>query len=111
MQLPGKRQHNGVHTGLVGLAVIAAGALGVPAASAATSAAASSAPAASTTAGRLVGTTYRNPVSRAVGDTYADPDVVRGNDGWWYAYATSDPLKSGGARHLIPMSKSRDLVH
>ena len=63
-------------------------------------------------AGGLVPTVYRNPVSRAVGDTYADPDVVRGKDGWWYAYATSDPLRSGETtRHYIPMSRSRDLVH
>jgi arabinan endo-1,5-alpha-L-arabinosidase len=57
-------------------------------------------------------TTYRNPVSRSFADTYADPDVVRGKDGWWYAYATSDPLRSGEtAPHFIPMSRSRDLVH
>ncbi len=63
--------------------------------------------------GRRPGPTiYRNPVSRAVGDTYADPDVVRGKDGWWYAYATSDPLRTGETtRHYIPMSRSRDLVH
>jgi arabinan endo-1,5-alpha-L-arabinosidase len=76
---------------MLALAVVAA--LGVPAAAAAA-------------------TVYRNPVSRSVGDTYADPDVVRGTDGWWYAYATSDPLRSGDTTpHYIPMSKSRDLVH
>jgi arabinan endo-1,5-alpha-L-arabinosidase len=58
------------------------------------------------------GTVYRNPVSASFADTYADPDVVRGRNGWWYAYATSDPLRSGErTRHDIPMSKSRDLVH
>lgn len=55
--------------------------------------------------------TYANPVSRDVGDTYADPAVVRGRDGWWYAYATTDPLRSGeGVFHRVPMSRSRDLV-
>ncbi len=55
--------------------------------------------------------TYVNPVSREFADTYADPAVVRGRDGWWYAYATTDPLRSGeGVFHRIPMSRSRDLV-
>ena len=109
MQLPGKYRHNGVHTGLVALAVLAAGAAGVPAAAATT---ATSATTSEARTGTLVPTIYRNPVSRAVGDTYADPDVVRGKDGWWYAYATSDPLRSGETtRHYIPMSRSRDLVH
>jgi beta-xylosidase len=55
--------------------------------------------------------TYVNPVSRDVGDTYADPAVVRGRDGWWYAYATTDPLRSGErVFHRVPMSRSRDLV-
>jgi arabinan endo-1,5-alpha-L-arabinosidase len=64
------------------------------------------------TAATAATTVYRNPVSRTVGDTYADPDVVRGADGWWYAYATSDPLHSGETTpDYIPMSKSADLVH
>src|SRR4051812_32592415 len=88
--------------------VLALALLGAPAASAAT---ATSTAASTGATGARASTTYRNPVSKSFADTYADPDVVRGRDGWWYAYATSDPLKSGGARHLIPMSKSRDLVH
>ncbi|TGY86889.1 family 43 glycosylhydrolase, partial [Cellulomonas shaoxiangyii] len=56
-------------------------------------------------------TTYTNPVSAGAADTYADPAVVRGQDGWWYAYGTTDPLREGeGARHLLPISRSRDLV-
>ncbi len=67
---------------------------------------ASAGPAAAPAAG-----SYVNPVSRDLGDTYADPAVVRGRDGWWYAYATTDPLRSGeGVFHRIPMSRSRDLV-
>jgi arabinan endo-1,5-alpha-L-arabinosidase len=103
MQLTGKgagRPLSGVVSGLV---VLSFALVGAPAASAA--------PATSSSKAAVHPTTYRNPVSRSFADTYADPDVVRGRDGWWYAYATSDPLRSGGDRHLIPMSKSRDLVH
>ena len=63
-------------------------------------------------AASLGGTVYRNPVSMSFADTYADPDVVRGSDGWWYGYATTDPLRSGErVPHYVAMSKSRDLVH
>lgn len=60
--------------------------------------------------GGAVGT-YTNPVSAGFADTYADPAVVRGQDGWWYAYGTTDPLREGeGTRHLLPVSRSADLV-
>jgi GH43 family beta-xylosidase len=61
---------------------------------------------------RLAGaTSYTNPVSSRFADTYADPAVIRGKDGWWYAYGTTDPLREGeGTRHLLPMSRSKDLV-
>lgn len=53
-----------------------------------------------------------NPVSQSFADTYADPTVIRGQDGYWYAYATSDPLRSGeGTAHHIPISRSTDLVN
>ncbi len=56
-------------------------------------------------------TAYRNPVSRPFADTFADPSVIRGKDGWWYAYGTSDPLRQGeGTAHRIPIARSRDLV-
>jgi arabinan endo-1,5-alpha-L-arabinosidase len=55
--------------------------------------------------------TYRNPVSRAFADTFADPAVIRAEDGWWYAYGTTDPLREGERTpHLIPTARSRDLV-
>ena len=55
---------------------------------------------------------YTNPVSRGFADTFADPALIRGKDGLWYAYGTSDPLRQGeGALHLVPMARSRDLVH
>lgn len=56
-------------------------------------------------------TPYTNPVSAGFADTFADPAVIRGKDGWWYAYGTTDPLREGeGTRHLIPMARSTDLV-
>jgi beta-xylosidase len=57
------------------------------------------------------GTAYRNPVSAGFADTFADPSVIRGKDGWWYAFGTSDPLREGeGTHHVLPISRSRDLV-
>jgi len=54
---------------------------------------------------------YRNPVSEDFADTFADPSVIRGKDGWWYSYGTSDPLWEGEkVPHRIPMAKSRNLV-
>ncbi|GAA4549779.1 family 43 glycosylhydrolase [Amycolatopsis samaneae] len=55
--------------------------------------------------------TYHNPVSVPVADTFADPAVLRGKDGLWYAYGTSDPLRPGErVRHGIPVLRSADLV-
>src|ERR671939_442534 len=100
MRVPGTVQRRTFARALPALALLA-GAVATPTASAATSA-----------PSVLTSSVYRNPVSRSFADTYADPDVVRGRDGWWYAYGTSDPLRSGEAtRHYIPMSRSRDLVH
>jgi arabinan endo-1,5-alpha-L-arabinosidase len=70
--------------------------------------------------------TYTNPLPVAIpGDgrvtSCADPTVIRGRGadrGWWYAYCTTDPLHSGDRDeagelrfHLIPILRSRDLVH
>jgi beta-xylosidase len=56
--------------------------------------------------------TYTNPVSAGAADTFADPSVVRGPDGLWYAYGTSDPLRTGETAHrLIPVLRSADLAH
>jgi hypothetical protein len=55
--------------------------------------------------------TYTNPVSKSFADTFADPSVIRGKDGWWYSYGTSDPLREGeGTPHRIPIARSRNLV-
>ncbi|MEV6847943.1 family 43 glycosylhydrolase [Actinoplanes sp. NPDC051411] len=53
-----------------------------------------------------------NPVSHGFADTFADPSLIRGQDGYWYAYATSDPLRSGSSSpHHIPIARSSDLTH
>ncbi|HEX4811124.1 MAG TPA: family 43 glycosylhydrolase [Nonomuraea sp.] len=54
---------------------------------------------------------YDNPVSAGFADTFADPAVVRGLDGYWYSYGTSDPLRQGeGRHHRLPIARSSDLV-
>ncbi|MEO3805118.1 family 43 glycosylhydrolase [Nonomuraea sp. B1E8] len=60
----------------------------------------------------LMGTpSYDNPVSRDFADTFADPAVIRGLDGYWYSYGTSDPLREGeGKHHRLPIARSSDLV-
>jgi arabinan endo-1,5-alpha-L-arabinosidase len=79
--------------------------------------------AALTAATASAATTYRNPLPIALpggmrAETFADPAVIRGRDGRYYAYGTSDPLTSadrdasGALRiHRIPMARSTDLVH
>ncbi|MFB9236551.1 family 43 glycosylhydrolase [Plantactinospora siamensis] len=55
---------------------------------------------------------YRNPVTASFSDTFADPVVIRGQDGWWYAYATSDPLREGEKTpHRVPTARSADLTN
>ncbi|WBB68998.1 family 43 glycosylhydrolase [Micromonospora sp. WMMD812] len=54
---------------------------------------------------------YHNPISAGVGDTFADPVIVRGDDGYWYAYGTTDPLREGERQfHRVPTARSADLV-
>ncbi|MFG1743799.1 hypothetical protein ACGFJ4_06495 [Micromonospora chalcea] len=54
---------------------------------------------------------YRNPVSAGFADTFADPVVMRGDGGLWYAFGTSDQLREGGGRaHRVPIARSLDLV-
>ena len=55
--------------------------------------------------------TYVNPVSKTFADTFADPSLIRGKDGYWYAYGTSDPLREGERTpHSIPIARSTNLV-
>jgi arabinan endo-1,5-alpha-L-arabinosidase len=55
---------------------------------------------------------YTNPISAGFADTFADPVIVRGDDGLWYAYGTTDPLHEGEtAVHRVPIASSSDLVN
>jgi arabinan endo-1,5-alpha-L-arabinosidase len=53
---------------------------------------------------------YVNPVSTPDAPSFPDPSVISGKDGFWYAYATSDPVSPGGAVPQIPILRSKDLV-
>src|SRR3569623_147078 len=99
MTLPGRR--TSVLAALGAALALAAGTLATPA---------GAAPGSSGAAPGSSGS-YVNPVTKQFADTFADPAVVRGRDGWWYSYATTAPLRSGeGTAHRIPMARSRDLV-
>jgi hypothetical protein len=52
--------------------------------------------------------TTTNPIDSSFADTFADPSVIQGRDGYWYAYATSDPLVSGGPFGLMHMARTKD---
>ncbi|MEU8226027.1 family 43 glycosylhydrolase [Kribbella sp. NPDC048915] len=52
--------------------------------------------------------TTTNPIDSTFADTFADPSVIQGRDGYWYAYATSDPLVSGGPFGLMHMARTKD---
>jgi arabinan endo-1,5-alpha-L-arabinosidase len=55
---------------------------------------------------------FDNPVSESFADTFADPVIVTGDDGYYYGYGTTDPLREGeGTPHRIPMARSTDLVN
>ena len=50
--------------------------------------------------------TYTNPVYKA---DFADPTIIRGHDGWFYAYGTNTSV--GDAFYHIQVAKSLDLIH
>ena len=96
-----------IRQAMAGLALLALTAL-IPQAFGSTASADPQPPAAGAASGR----TYVNPVSRGFADTFADPAVIRGTDGYWYAFGTTDPLRSGeGTPHTLPVARSTDLVH
>jgi beta-xylosidase len=51
-------------------------------------------------------TYYQNPVFEP---DVADPSVIRGGDGWFYAYGTENTW-TDGIHHLVPVIKSKNLV-
>ena len=66
---------------------------------------------------------YDNPLlpvipGDGVVESCADPSVIRGQDGYWYAYCTTDPLNDEDRNaagqynfHFIPILRSLDLVN
>ncbi|MFK4083380.1 family 43 glycosylhydrolase [Kribbella sp. NPDC020789] len=76
-----------------------AAALAVAAVAAGTTAAAAAPPPAVTTT---------NAISSSFADTFADPSIIQGRDGYWYAYATSDPLVANGPFGLMHMARTKD---
>jgi beta-xylosidase len=59
-------------------------------------------------------TTYTNPVSAGVVDTFPDPAVIRGKDGAWYAYGTQNPVfnsQGEAGERILPILRSEDLAH
>mgnify|MGYP000371515000 FL=1 len=57
--------------------------------------------------------TYTNPVSAGVVDTFPDPAMIRGKDGAYYAYGTTNPIfNSAGeeGEHILPILRSTDMV-
>lgn len=60
-----------------------------------------------------VSATYTNPVTDGATETFPDPTVIRGKDGWWYAYASrAQILANTGDKtnHRMGILRSRDQV-
>ncbi|GAA1568297.1 hypothetical protein GCM10009804_25940 [Kribbella hippodromi] len=49
-----------------------------------------------------------NPITSSFADTFADPSIIQGRDGYWYAYATSDPLVANGPFGLMHLARTKD---
>ncbi|NJC21497.1 beta-xylosidase [Arthrobacter pigmenti] len=57
--------------------------------------------------------TYTNPVTEGTVDTFPDPAMIRGKDGYWYAYGTTNPIfNSQGApgENVLPILRSADMT-
>ncbi|HVH86928.1 MAG TPA: family 43 glycosylhydrolase [Terriglobales bacterium] len=62
---------------------------------------------------------YTNPLQIALADgtsieSCPDPSIIHGQqpgDTFWYIYCTNEIFHDGSPLHLIPISKSQDLVH
>nr|WP_239062629.1 family 43 glycosylhydrolase [Streptomyces sp. SID13031] len=52
--------------------------------------------------------TTLNAISSPFADTFADPSIIQGRDGYWYAYATSDPLVANGPFGLMHLARTKD---
>ncbi|MFI9780189.1 family 43 glycosylhydrolase [Streptomyces sp. NPDC051956] len=59
-------------------------------------------------------TTYTNPVTKGTVDTFPDPTMIRGKDGYWYAYGTQNPVfqsRGEDGERMLPILRSTDMVH
>ncbi|MDQ0643509.1 family 43 glycosylhydrolase [Microbacterium murale] len=54
--------------------------------------------------------TYTNPVSAGFTENFADPTIIRGHDGFWYAYGTNGKRYEGDVKQNMMISKSADLI-
>ncbi len=54
---------------------------------------------------------YRNAVTDGYSIDFPDPTVIRGKDGYWYAYATGGPYDESGAGDNSKIARSADLTH
>ncbi|MFS8199640.1 family 43 glycosylhydrolase [Streptomyces sp. CWNU-52B] len=61
--------------------------------------------------------TYTNHVMDDIADAYSDPSIIRGKDGYWYAYASQTSMtreNAGGpwnSQRFMPITRSSDLVN
>jgi arabinan endo-1,5-alpha-L-arabinosidase len=101
----------GLTTALLGLATVLAGLLTAapapPARAAAQDTARETTPA-------TAQNTYANPVTAGVVDTFPDPSMIRGMDGFWYAYGTQNPVfqsKGEDGERMLPILRSSDMTH
>jgi arabinan endo-1,5-alpha-L-arabinosidase len=54
---------------------------------------------------------YRNPLAGDFGPFFPDPTIIRGRDGYWYAYATAGtPPQDLARRHNLPIIRSKNLT-
>jgi arabinan endo-1,5-alpha-L-arabinosidase len=56
----------------------------------------------------MISATYQNPVFEPV---LADPSVIKGKDGYFYAYGTQDDWGDGEGARLVPIIRSKNLVN
>ncbi|HZX07322.1 family 43 glycosylhydrolase [Kribbella sp.] len=57
-------------------------------------------------------TGYTNPVTAGYSADFPDPSMIKGRDGWWYAYSTGGPYaKDGHDGDSYKIARSRDLTH
>ncbi|WP_112245131.1 family 43 glycosylhydrolase [Kribbella monticola] len=61
---------------------------------------------------RSTGEGYSNPVTAGFSADFPDPSMIKGRDGWWYAYSTGGPYaKDGSDGDSYKIARSRDLTH